>query len=268
MIKQDSSVTMKKFVEKLTAGGGKCPSPADGMKYGLQHGWLEAQDVVNSEQILLKKHGARILHNFLRLELREADEIDATPAYVLQDLFDCRVCAGHIIQVYVKGIMDGVDLPDGRMIFDAEKVISKEEAEEIIHRIFQKNVRIRREDRSFQSKKTWESEKVSSKEEAKEISLEQAVQLMQERGKNLLVDVRTEREYAEKHLKGALNAPLLSLIKNPFMFAENRHKMLLLYCEEGYQSKAAAQCLLEAGYENVAFFAWKMEMSNSFLFLN
>ena len=43
------------------------------------------------------------------------------------------------------------------------------------------------------------------------------------------------------------------------MFSENRDKLILLYCKEGYQSKAAAQCLAEAGYKNVAFFAWKVK---------
>jgi rhodanese-related sulfurtransferase len=72
----------------------------------------------------------------------------------------------------------------------------------------------------------------------------------------LLVDVRPEREYGEEHINSAINAPLLSILKNPFMFSENREKNILLYCMEGYQSKAAAQCLKEAGYKNVAFFAW------------
>jgi rhodanese-related sulfurtransferase len=74
------------------------------------------------------------------------------------------------------------------------------------------------------------------------------------------VDVRTEREYEVAPMENAINVPLLSLIKNPFLFSENRDKTILLYCQEGYQSKAAAQCLLEAGYEKVAFFAKKERM--------
>ena len=250
MIKDSSAVIIKEFVKKLLDSSGEYPSPVNCLEYGLQRGWLEAQDTANPEQNVLRKHAARMIHNFLRLELKEADEIDTAPAYVLQDLFDCHVCAGHIMQVYVKGIMDGVVLPDERLIFAAEKVISEEEAEKIINRIFQKKARIPR---------YLKVEKKCSKGEPEEVSLEQALQILRENKKTLLVDVRTEREYAEEHLNSAIHAPLLALIKNPFMFSESRDKIILLYCKEGHQSKAAAQCLAEAGYKNVAFFAWKGE---------
>jgi len=55
----------------------------------------------------------------------------------------------------------------------------------------------------------------------------------------------------------AMNFPLMKIIKNPYAVCENRDKMILLYCEEGAQSEAAAKCLLEAGYEKVAYFARK-----------
>ena len=80
---------------------------------------------------------------------------------------------------------------------------------------------------------------------------------MKEEKRPLIVDVRTEKEYAESSLPGAVNIPLLSIIKNPFVLSENRDKIIVLYCREGYQSKAAARCLLEAGYKQVSFFAWK-----------
>lgn len=197
---------------------------------------------------LPRKEAAHIIHDFLRTELQEADEADGSPAYALQDLFDCRVCAGHIIQVYVKGIMDGTILPDGRMIFDANKEVSFREAEKIVARVFNKKERMLRGESGLSG---------NMAREPKEFPLKHVFQLLKENKNTLLVDVRTEREYEQEHLENAVNAPLLSIIKNPFVFSENRDKMLLLYCNEGYQSKAAAQCLLEAGYEKVAFFAWK-----------
>jgi len=242
------AITVKEFIEKLTAGGGEHPSPADCMEYGLQQGWLEAQDIAAKADVLTRKHAARMLHNFLRMELQEPDEIDGSPAYVLQDLFDCRVCAGHIIQVYVKGIMDDVALPDGKMIFGGEEVVSKAEADEIVTRIFHKEGRTSRTEADI---------RVRTVKKPEEISLEQAMQWLKENKNILLVDVRTEREYEQEHLEHTINVPLLSIIKNPFVFSESRNKMILLYCTEGYQSKAAAQCLLEAGYQNVVYFAWK-----------
>ena len=197
---------------------------------------------------MTRKNIVRIIHDFLRTELQEPDEIDSAPAYVLQDLFDCRVCAGHIIQVYVKGIMDGIVLPDGRMVFDAEKQVSKEELSDIMAKACFPE---------FRTPRRTEKENCSSAGEPEGFSLEQVKRLMKEEKKPLIVDVRTEREYAEECLPGAVNATLLNIIKNPFMFRENRERKILLYCNEGYQSRAAARCLLEAGYSKVAYFTWK-----------
>jgi len=248
MKENTSAITLKEFVEKLTAGGGVSPSPADCVEYGLKQGWLETQDIANPEQHLLRKHAARIIHNFLRLERNEADEIEGSPAYVLRDLFDCRVCAGHIIQVYVKGIMDGITIADGSMIFGADEVVSEVEAEGVIARVFQIKQRVPRKMGEINN---------CPVSEPKEISFEYAMQLLQKEKGALLVDVRTARDYEDGHPEGAVNIPLLSIIKNPFVFAENCDTMILLYCNEGYQSKAAAQCLVEAGYKKVAFFTWK-----------
>ena len=197
---------------------------------------------------MTRKKIVGLIHDFLRTELQESDEMDSSPAYVLHDLFDCRVCAGHIIQIYVKGIMDEIVLPDGRLIFAGEKEVSKEELSDIITKTCFPE---------FRTPRRTEKKNYSSAGEPEEISLEQVKQLMKEEKRPLIVDVRTEREYAEGSLPGAVNVPLLDIMKNPYMFSENRNKSILLYCGEGYQSRAAAQCLLEAGYPKVAYFAWK-----------
>ncbi|MBO5176931.1 MAG: rhodanese-like domain-containing protein [Lachnospiraceae bacterium] len=193
---------------------------------------------------MTRKSIVGLVHEFLRSELQEPEEIDSSPAYVLQDLFDCRVCAGHIIQIYVKGIMDEVVLPDGRLIFNGEKEVSKEELSDIITKTCFPE---------FRTPRRTEKKNYSSAGEPEEISLEQVKQLMKEEKRPLLVDVRTEREYAEGSLPGAVNLPLLSIIKNPFVLSENRDKTIVLFCKEGYQSKTAARCLLEAGYKKVAY---------------
>lgn len=197
---------------------------------------------------MTRKNIVGLIHDFLRTELQEADEVDSAPAYVLQDLFDCRVCAGHIIQVYVKGIMDEIVLSDGRLIFAGEKEVSKEELSDIMTKICFPE---------FRTPRRSEGAKESSPCEPEEISAEQAKQLLQEEKNILPVDVRTVREYEKFCFPGAVNVPFLDIMKNPYILSENRNKIILLYCNEGYQSRAAAQCLLEAGYPNVAYFAWK-----------
>ena len=246
MLRKDSVISIEEFIEKLTAGGGNVPSPADCVESGYAFGWLEVQDVLNRKEALKRKTAARIIHNFLRREKQEADEVDGSPAYRLLDLFDCRVCAGHIIQVYVKGIMKEKQTVDGRLVFGVEDAVSKEEAEKILERVF------------FPDKR--KSKRMTTAEVCRnpaKITVEEAIKLFDENQGLLLVDVRTMREYEENHMEGAVSFPLINIIKNPYAVCENRDKMILLYCAEGVQSEAAAKCLLEAGYENVACFAWK-----------
>ncbi len=242
---EKSVVCLEKFIQQLTAGGGISPSPADCVEYGYQAGWLSAQDVLEKENPLLRKTAARILHEFLRREQKEADEVDGSPAYQLQDLFDCRICAGHIIQVYVKGIMDARNTEKEQKIFGTEEEVSEEEAEEILQRVFCPD---RRKPRSM-------SEDIPVAE-PEFLSQEQAIKRLQENPSALLLDVRNKREYEKACIKGAKHAFFMEIIKNPYTISENCDKMILIYCAEGYQSKLAAQCLLEAGYKRVAYFAW------------
>lgn len=246
-------VIIEQFVAMLTTGGGRILPPVDCMEYAYRFGWLEAQDILGREQALQRKTAARITHEFLRRELQETDEVDGSPAYRLQDLFDCRVCAGHIIQVYVKGIMDGKKSADDRFVFGTEDYISQVEAEEIIGRVFEKGLRKMLIRSEIQGE---EGQTEREKSKAAELSAEQAIRLVQSEKQALLVDVRAQREFEEAHLPGAENIPWVQLLKNPYMVSERRDVSILLYCAEGYQSKAAAQMLLEAGYEKVFYFAW------------
>lgn len=73
--------------------------------YGRKRGWLEEQDQLWKDRMIEKRHAARIVHEFLRIEGKEKDERDIKKARQLEDLYHCRVCANHIAQVFVKGIM-------------------------------------------------------------------------------------------------------------------------------------------------------------------
>lgn len=246
MLKNDSVISIEEFVQRVTVGGGMLSSSADCVEYGYHSGWLEAQDVAGRKAVLQRKTAARILHEFLRRECQEVDEIDGSPAYRLQDLFDCRVCAGHIIQVYMKGIMEDKKTADGVLVFGTEDEVSLKEAENVLERVF------------YPEKRKCKSMPIASFcPKPDKTTVAEAARIYRENRYALLVDVRTLREYEDNHMEGAVNFPLLGIIKNPYAVCENRDKMILLYCEEGYQSEAAARCLLEAGYEKVAYFAWK-----------
>lgn len=94
-------------------------------------GWVEEQDIMGQDEELDRRTAARIIHLFMRTVLGIKDSEDITPAYQLKDLFDCRVCAGHIAEVYMKGIIPAVEL-NGMKIFDVFRSVSEEEAEAMI----------------------------------------------------------------------------------------------------------------------------------------
>lgn len=94
-------------------------------------GWIEEQDILGCEDELDRRTAARIIHMFMRRVLEIRDMEDITPAYQLRDLFDCRVCAGHIAEVYMRGIIPAVEL-NGMKIFDVFRTVSEEEAAAMI----------------------------------------------------------------------------------------------------------------------------------------
>ncbi len=86
----------------------------------------------HADDMIFRKDAAKILHLYLKNICQVKDEEDISPAAVLKDLYDCRVCADHIAQVFIKGIMKGHDYPGGLMIFDPNVEITDAEARDAI----------------------------------------------------------------------------------------------------------------------------------------
>ncbi|MCQ2522934.1 MAG: hypothetical protein MJ123_01230 [Lachnospiraceae bacterium] len=63
-------------------------------------------DSLAKERLLTKTSCAKIVHDFLRKVLKEAESDNWDPAKELLDLYDCNTCVAHIAECYVKGIMD------------------------------------------------------------------------------------------------------------------------------------------------------------------
>lgn len=100
-------------------------------------GWIEEQDELGVNDELDRRTAARIIHMFMKKVLDIRDLKDIKEAYRLRDIFDCRVCAGHIAEVYLRGIIKPIDM-NGILIFDVFGKVSKEEAEKMMTSI--KNV--------------------------------------------------------------------------------------------------------------------------------
>ena len=93
--------------------------------------WSEEQDLMNWDKQLDRRTAARLVHMYLKVVKRVDDLDDITAAYDLRDLFDCRSCANHVAQVYLRGIMPAHKVGEIEM-FDVYKDVDKAEAEEIL----------------------------------------------------------------------------------------------------------------------------------------
>lgn len=64
----------------------------------------------------------------------------------------------------------------------------------------------------------------------------------------VLVDVRTEDEYNNKHIGGAINVPIDSISSAVSLSKDNP---IIVYCETGNRSSQALEKLEALGYSNV-----------------
>lgn len=102
------------------------------LQFGWDNGWLEEQDILWRKRFIERRNVARIVHEFLRIQCHEVDERNIRSAERLTDLYDCKVCANHIAQVYIKGIIEAKEERRFQLLLK----ISENEADEIIRRMF------------------------------------------------------------------------------------------------------------------------------------
>ncbi len=80
-----------------------------------------------------------------------------------------------------------------------------------------------------------------------------------------LLDVRTESEYLQGHIEGAI---LIDVTQNNFLEEAKKQlpkdKTIALYCRSGRRSKVAAQLLADEGYKvvelNTGYNSWQAAM--------
>jgi rhodanese-related sulfurtransferase len=73
-----------------------------------------------------------------------------------------------------------------------------------------------------------------------------------------VVDVRDESEYAEGHIRGAINIPVTSFASRSGML--DKKKTIIVYCNAGNRSYKAYRKLMRLGYKNFyqsLFTDWK-----------
>ena len=66
-----------------------------------------------------------------------------------------------------------------------------------------------------------------------------------------IIDVRTEEEYKNGHIKNAINIPLYKIMANDFDLAKD--EKLVIHCRTNRRSKMALANLEDLGYKNLSF---------------
>ena len=96
------------------------------------------------------------------------------------------------------------------------------------------------------------------------ISAAEALVMMNSYDELIILDVRTEEEFSEGHIPGAILIPDYELSERAEAELPNKDQLILVYCRSGRRSKAAAEMLVGMGYTNVKDFGgiidWKYDI--------
>ena len=97
-----------------------------------------------------------------------------------------------------------------------------------------------------------------------QITAEQAKNLMDTESDYIILDTRTEEEFAEAHIANAILIPHYEIAQRAEKELPEKDQLILVYCRSGNRSKQASQILADLGYTNVKEFGgiidWKYEI--------
>jgi phage shock protein E len=82
-----------------------------------------------------------------------------------------------------------------------------------------------------------------------DVSIQEALELMEEEPDLVILDVRTVGEFDEEHIMGAINIPVGEIADR--LDELSKEDELLVYCRTGNRSGSAVSILSDAGYTKV-----------------
>lgn len=77
---------------------------------------------------------------------------------------------------------------------------------------------------------------------------------MDEESDYVILDVRTQDEYDQGHIPGAVLLPHDAVSKDAERILLRKDQLVLVYCRSGNRSKQASQALVDLGYTNIVEF--------------
>ena len=88
----------------------------------------------------------------------------------------------------------------------------------------------------------------------RQVSQSDAAAMMERETDYILLDVRTQEEYAQGHIPGAICVPNETIGSDEIPQLPDKDQLILVYCRSGNRSKQAAEKLVKLGYTNIAEF--------------
>ncbi len=86
------------------------------------------------------------------------------------------------------------------------------------------------------------------------ITAEEAKQIMDTEEGYIILDVRTQEEYDQGHIPGAILISHEEIAEKAEDVLTDKNQLILVYCRSGRRSKIAAEALVELGYTNIKEF--------------
>ena len=86
------------------------------------------------------------------------------------------------------------------------------------------------------------------------ITAEEAKQIMDTEEGYIILDVRTQEEYDQGHIPGAIVISHEEIEEKAEEVLTDKDQLILVYCRSGRRSKIAAEALVELGYTNIKEF--------------
>ena len=97
-----------------------------------------------------------------------------------------------------------------------------------------------------------------------QISGAEAKALMDSESGYIIIDARTQEEYDQGHIPGAILIPEYEIADRAEKELPDKEQLILVYCRSGRRSKIAAEELVKLGYSNVKEFGgiidWEYEI--------
>ena len=94
----------------------------------------------------------------------------------------------------------------------------------------------------------------NSQEVCMNITPETAKQIMDTSKDYVILDVRTQEEFDQAHIPGAILIPNDQISAEAERVLMDKNQLILVYCRSGRRSKLAAEELVKLGYTNIKEF--------------